>query len=65
MNHEGVANTGSGLAGLSRASHQRVTNTDRAVQDAMREFGVAGESKVTYFIAANFRQAGLGERGKQ
>lgn len=31
----------------------------------MREFGVAGESKVTYFIAANFRQAGLGERGKR
>lgn len=45
--------------------HQRATNTDRPVQDAIREFGVASEPKVTHFIAANFRQAGLGKRGKQ
>ena len=35
--------------------HQRVTNTDRAVQDDIREFGAAAEPKVTHFIAANFR----------
>jgi MFS family permease len=40
--------------------HQRVTNADRIVQDAIREFGAAAEPKVSHFIAANFRQAGLG-----
>ncbi|MCP2188492.1 MFS family permease [Bradyrhizobium diazoefficiens] len=32
--------------------HQRVTNADKVVQDAIREFGAAGEPKVTHFIAA-------------
>jgi MFS family permease len=32
--------------------HQRVTNADRVVQDAIREFGAATEPKVTHFIAA-------------
>jgi quinol monooxygenase YgiN len=36
--------------------HQRVTNADRVVQDAIREFGAAAEPTVTHFIAANFRQ---------
>ncbi|MBH5397192.1 MFS transporter [Bradyrhizobium sp. CNPSo 4010] len=34
--------------------HQRVTNADRIVQAAVREFGAAGEPKVTHFIAARF-----------
>ena len=34
--------------------HQRVTNADRVVQDAMREFDAAAEPKVTHLIAANF-----------
>jgi len=42
-----------------------MTNTDRAVQDTIREFGVAAEPRITHFIAANFRQAGLGTRSKQ
>jgi predicted MFS family arabinose efflux permease len=33
--------------------HQRVTNADKVVQDAIREFGAAGEPKVTHFIAAS------------
>lgn len=45
--------------------HQRVTNTDRAVQDAIRKFGAAAEPKVTHLIAANFRQTGLGTPSKQ
>ena len=32
--------------------HQRVTNADRVIQDAIREFGAAEEPKVTHFIAA-------------
>jgi hypothetical protein len=32
-----------------------VTNTDRAVQDAIHEFGAAAKPNVTHFIAANFR----------
>ncbi|MET4724444.1 quinol monooxygenase YgiN [Bradyrhizobium japonicum] len=32
--------------------HQRVTNADKVIQDAIREFGAAGEPKVTHFIAA-------------
>jgi hypothetical protein len=32
--------------------HQRVTNADKVVQDTIREFGAAGEPKVTHFIAA-------------
>jgi predicted MFS family arabinose efflux permease len=32
--------------------HQRVTNADKVLQDAIREFGAAGEPKVTHFIAA-------------
>jgi hypothetical protein len=35
--------------------HQRVTNADRVVQDAIREFGAAAEPKVAHFIAADFR----------
>jgi predicted MFS family arabinose efflux permease len=35
--------------------HQRVTNADRVVQDAIREFGGATESKVTHFIAARLQ----------
>jgi MFS family permease len=31
--------------------HQRVTDADRVVQDAIRKFGVATEPKVTHFIA--------------
>lgn len=45
--------------------HQRVTNTDRAVQDAIRKFGAATEPKVTHLIATNFRQTGLGTPSKQ
>lgn len=45
--------------------HQRVTNTDKVVQDAIREYGAAAEPKVTHFIAASFRQAGLGTRSNQ
>jgi MFS family permease len=37
--------------------HQRVTNADRVVQDAIREFGAAAEPKVTHFIAASFERA--------
>jgi MFS family permease len=37
--------------------HHRVTNADRVVQDAIREFGAAAEPKVTHFIAANFGSA--------
>ena len=36
--------------------HQRVTNADRIVQDAIREFGAAAEPKVTHFIAADLQQ---------
>jgi MFS family permease len=32
--------------------HQRVTNADRVVQDAIRELGAASEPNVTHFIAA-------------
>ena len=32
--------------------HDRVTNADRVVQDAIREFGAATEPTVTHFIAA-------------
>jgi predicted MFS family arabinose efflux permease len=35
--------------------HQRVTNADRVVQDAIRQFGAAAEPKVAHFIAADFR----------
>jgi quinol monooxygenase YgiN len=35
--------------------HERVTNTDRIVQDAIREFGAAKEAKVTHFIAAQVK----------
>jgi Transmembrane secretion effector len=34
--------------------HHRVTNADRVVQDAIREFGSAAQPKVTHFIAASF-----------
>jgi hypothetical protein len=34
--------------------HHRVTNADRVVQDAIREFGAEAEPKVTHFIAASF-----------
>ena len=37
--------------------HHRVTNADRVVQDAIREFGAAAEPKVTHFIAADFRSS--------
>lgn len=33
--------------------HQRVTNADRMVQDAVRKFGTSAEPKVTHFIAAS------------
>ncbi len=36
--------------------HQRVTNADRVVQDAILEFGAGAEPRVTHFIAVNFRQ---------
>jgi quinol monooxygenase YgiN len=36
--------------------HERVTNADRVVQDAIREFGAATEPRVTHFIAADFRR---------
>jgi predicted MFS family arabinose efflux permease len=36
--------------------HQRVTNADRIVQDAIREFGAMAEPKVTHFIAADLEQ---------
>ena len=32
--------------------HQRVTNADRIVQDAIREFGAKSAPKVTHFVAA-------------
>lgn len=32
--------------------HGRVTNADRMVQDAIRDFGAAAEPKVTHFVAA-------------
>ncbi|WP_370123485.1 MFS transporter [Bradyrhizobium sp. USDA 329] len=32
--------------------HQRVTNADRVVQDAIRNFGATAEPKVTHLIAA-------------
>jgi MFS family permease len=32
--------------------HERVTNADRVVQDAVRRFHLAGEPKVTHFISA-------------
>jgi predicted MFS family arabinose efflux permease len=35
--------------------HQRVTNADRVIQDAILEFGAAAEPKVAHFIAADFR----------
>ena len=35
--------------------HQRVTNADRVVQDAIREFGAATEPMVTHFIAARLQ----------
>jgi MFS family permease len=38
--------------------HQRVTNADRIVQDAVREFNAAAEPMVTHFIAADFRPPG-------
>ncbi len=34
--------------------HHRVTNADRVVQDAIREFDAAAEPKATHFIAASF-----------
>jgi len=34
--------------------HQRVTNADRVVQDAVREFSAAAEPKVTHFIGCRF-----------
>jgi quinol monooxygenase YgiN len=38
--------------------HQRVTNADRVVQDAIREFNADAEPMVTHFIAADFRPPG-------
>jgi MFS family permease len=38
--------------------HQRVTNTDKIAQDAIRDFGAEAEPRVTHFIAAQFRQDG-------
>jgi hypothetical protein len=38
--------------------HQRVTNADRGVQDAIREFNADAEPMVTHFIAADFRPPG-------
>jgi len=35
--------------------HQRVTNADRVVEKAVREFGAVAEPKVTHFIAAQLR----------
>lgn len=35
--------------------HQRVTNADRVVQDAIREFGATTEPQVTHFIAARLQ----------
>ena len=37
--------------------HQRVTNKDRVLQDAIRVFGATAEPKVTHLIAADFRRA--------
>jgi MFS family permease len=34
--------------------HERVTNADRLVQDAVDRFQISGEPKVTHFIAADF-----------
>ncbi len=31
--------------------HERVTNADRAVQDAVARFDVSGDPKVTHFVA--------------
>jgi hypothetical protein len=36
--------------------HQRVTNADRIIQDAIREFGAMAVPKVTHFIAADLQQ---------
>ena len=33
--------------------HERVTNADRLVQDAVDRFDIAGDPKVTHFIAAD------------
>jgi MFS family permease len=38
--------------------HQRVTNADRIVQDAIRQFDAAAEPKVTHFIAATLGRSG-------
>jgi len=35
--------------------HQRVTNADRVVQDAIRKLGVVTEPKITHFIAARLQ----------
>ncbi|WP_245474858.1 MFS transporter [Bradyrhizobium sp. Leo121] len=35
--------------------HQRVTNADRIVQDAIRKFGATAEPKVTHFIATRLQ----------
>jgi MFS family permease len=37
--------------------HQRVTNADRVVQDAIREFSAATEPKVTHFIACRLQSS--------
>ena len=34
--------------------HERVTNADRLVQEAVHKFQLDGEPKVTHFIAAEF-----------
>jgi NAD(P)-dependent dehydrogenase (short-subunit alcohol dehydrogenase family) len=34
--------------------HQRVTNADRVIQDAIRQFDAAAQPKVTHFIAVSF-----------
>jgi len=33
--------------------HERVTNADRVVQEAVHKFTLAGAPKVTHFIAAD------------
>jgi hypothetical protein len=33
--------------------HERVTNADRLVQEAVHKFSLVGEPKVTHFIAAD------------
>jgi MFS family permease len=35
--------------------HQRVTNADRVIQDAVRQFDAAAEPKITHLIAADLR----------